>query len=1231
MIWRLEYENAHGDVARLDIQRDAATPVEIIEGTENPFLLSYELEGKNKKGFIMSSFADISVYETSTFNIDDLKTSNETELSVKWYINNVLEWTGFVVPDFFSREIGEPAIVNLAASDRLSALKDSTLDGLTGHINMKDLLEACLEKTGLALPLASMIDFKTKINGSTIDFMYVVASAERLQDDKGKRISCYDILRSILVLSNSTIRQRNGRWTIYNKIQHEALTPSLNFDEVYQGAKRTIQPVFSSVGAFHEFGGGKRYPKNYDFMEATGWTPKNEFSYVRENREILGYTIEEIGPVGAVVAIPIYGAVTNNYQLFNRNNLDFYPALNLDTSPYLESSIDLIPYDSTSIGIECILTATGLNSYELSSPFTVNFVVIAESDTKKLILNNDGVFVPFSNDRDNILRMTWSRYKPADGMVTKSATFKGKLTVDTNVNDYKISIRIYGDSVARPTFIDSIYYKFKSDEDIGKGMLYRTEQIGVFSKKNDPETTIFGDYISNGLNGYFFPYPIDDTSILRSPADTDSHSRLWTTATDPDSGELPILQHVARQNSRMFGVAHNILSAVIDANTFDPLSNVSNCAGEKYVVVAATFDFLRSTVEVELQQIAYGTLERRDFIYNYFGGEDDGIRSIGAASSGGGTSIGGGGSFLDQYFTFDEDNDALIANVNLVSEKELAAYFDSGDLPSILDDLPVATATTLGCVKVSSGSGLIMNGEQLEIDGDTFNLTNYYTKTSIDAFFDGTTPKTGYNKSNWDSAYTDRLKWNGGSAGLNATTGRTSLGLGTAATKDVQTSLTDTTGGRLMEVGAFGLGVNGITQTDFNLQGEPLQFFRTSGTANNAPQATTYYSGIHMPWALSGYQQGWQLACAIVATNRFYARNRNNTDWTSWVELYHTGNLVNPVTGTGAAGRISYWDGTGSQTGSANFIWDNNLKVRGNAAIRFDRTASGFTGIEWWGTDPNQTAFKAAIRNIDRASSRRTGIGFYTSDIADWTTEAELRMSILRNGNVLIGTTTDSGYRTRIDSTDALTLQLNSSYTSGGIMFSESGTVRGYIRYGDNGNLFTGALTDSMNIRAEGALHLGAGGNNLIATVLSTGFAIGKTTVTSGYKLDVNGAIRAAGNIYATGNITGAGEVTAYTASDARLKTNITSLNNINALDIINALNPVTYTWNSRAVQLNGSKNTTSINYGLIAQELEAVVPDLIRPIYGDYKTYDDRGLMTIMLQAIKELKAEVDLLKNKN
>jgi hypothetical protein len=37
---------------------------------------------------------------------------------------------------------------------------------------------------------------------------------------------------------------------------------------------------------------------------------------------------------------------------------------------------------------------------------------------------------------------------------------------------------------------------------------------------------------------------------------------------------------------------------------------------------------------------------------------------------------------------------------------------------------------------------------------------------------------------NWDAAYSERLRWDGGATGLNAATARTSLGLGTAATTD---------------------------------------------------------------------------------------------------------------------------------------------------------------------------------------------------------------------------------------------------------------------------------------------------------------------------------------------------------------------------------------------------------------------------------------------------------------
>jgi hypothetical protein len=46
--------------------------------------------------------------------------------------------------------------------------------------------------------------------------------------------------------------------------------------------------------------------------------------------------------------------------------------------------------------------------------------------------------------------------------------------------------------------------------------------------------------------------------------------------------------------------------------------------------------------------------------------------------------------------------------------------------------------------------------------------------------------------------------------------------------------------------------------------------------------------------------------------------------------------LTNPVTGTGVAGQVSYWSGTGTQTGSANLFWDaanNRLGVGLNSSI----------------------------------------------------------------------------------------------------------------------------------------------------------------------------------------------------------------------------------------------------------------------------------------------------------
>jgi trimeric autotransporter adhesin len=105
------------------------------------------------------------------------------------------------------------------------------------------------------------------------------------------------------------------------------------------------------------------------------------------------------------------------------------------------------------------------------------------------------------------------------------------------------------------------------------------------------------------------------------------------------------------------------------------------------------------------------------------------------------------------------------------------------------------------------------------------------------------------------------------------------------------------------------------------------------------------------------------------------------------------------------------------------------------------------------------------------------------------------------------------------------------------------------------------------------------------------------------------------------------GEVTAYSASDIRLKKNI---NNIEKpLDIINKLNPVTYNWNEKAKELNSSK-TDDVDAGLIAQEVEEVLPNLVHEMGNGYKSIDYIKVIPYLVGAIKEQQKQIDELNNK-
>lgn len=124
--------------------------------------------------------------------------------------------------------------------------------------------------------------------------------------------------------------------------------------------------------------------------------------------------------------------------------------------------------------------------------------------------------------------------------------------------------------------------------------------------------------------------------------------------------------------------------------------------------------------------------------------------------------------------------------------------------------------------------------------------------------------------------------------GRTATTARTDLGLGTAATANVQTSITDTSVGALMGVGAWGIGSTSVTLDDAYYR--PMTgFTRTTGVTTALPYGAGFYSTYN--GSIS-----FHLSIEGGGNLRFRCLNSGNIAYANTV--YHTGNTTRASDGT---------------------------------------------------------------------------------------------------------------------------------------------------------------------------------------------------------------------------------------------------------------------------------------------------------------------------------------------
>jgi hypothetical protein len=125
--------------------------------------------------------------------------------------------------------------------------------------------------------------------------------------------------------------------------------------------------------------------------------------------------------------------------------------------------------------------------------------------------------------------------------------------------------------------------------------------------------------------------------------------------------------------------------------------------------------------------------------------------------------------------------------------------------------------------------------------------------------------------------------------------------------------------------------------------------------------------------------------------------------------------------------------------------------------------------------------------------------------------------------------------------------------------------------------------------------------NNIYVDIINDRVGIGITNPSS--KLTVEGDAIITGIITCTD---------INSTSDENLKKNIQKLNN--SIEILKRINPVSFNWKD-----NGRKS-----YGVIAQELEKVLPELIGEM-NEHKTVSYTPLIALLINAVLELNEKLE------
>jgi hypothetical protein len=287
-------------------------------------------------------------------------------------------------------------------------------------------------------------------------------------------------------------------------------------------------------------------------------------------------------------------------------------------------------------------------------------------------------------------------------------------------------------------------------------------------------------------------------------------------------------------------------------------------------------------------------------------------------------------------------------------------------------------------------------------------------------------------------------------------------------------------------------------------------------------------------------------------------------------------------------------------------------------------TASGnVTAENYFGNGSNLTGIVTSITagsgiSVDQSTGNVTITATGGGGVSVESYWSQTSIGIHTLSNVGVGTT---------NPTSALTIQGDANISgvttsSGGFVGNLTGDVTGTATTSTNSN-----NTNITNDTSSSSTHYPTFVSNVsgyrpqkvtssrLTFVPSTG-TLGITSINCSGTIIVGTLIASSvnynGNVSITGDLNVLGDISS--SSDINLKENIKTVEN--SLNTIEQLRGVSFDW----------KETGKSSYGVIAQELEEILPELVKD--GEVKSVNYNGLIGVLIEAVKELSEEVKELK---